>query len=180
MNSSSLKEIDSRLTRHSHAVEKILIFVLWLCAIIMFLILGCGIFKIGKAIYYMFADPAHEKAVLSHILNGLELIFVSPLIYLLMLSLLKYINAVKPRIEPDLAKKNKYLNNALLEIMTVKTLSVALFISILILHSIELLLENNMTINNLMYHGILLIILIGYYYLLDILAGALKKHLLEG
>jgi hypothetical protein len=168
---------------HSNFVEEILIWSLKFCAIIMFLILFCGVFKIAVGVFNMFHQffvcSKSESTLLSAVLNGLELIFVSPLIYLLMLSIFKYINAVRIRFEPDLNKKIKYLNNALLEIMTVKILSVALFISIIILHAIDLILKNEMNANIIIYSGTLLIILIGYYFLLDILANGLRKRLLE-
>jgi len=174
-------KISVKLDFHSAVVEKCLIVSLWFCASIMFLIQLCGIFKIFNGIYVMFYQslkfPKVKESLLSDILNGLELIFVSPLIYLLVLSLLKYINVVKPRSESDLNKKSRYLNNALLEIMTVKLLSVALFISILVLRSIDLVFNDEMSPHLILYIAVLLVILIVYYYVLDLLAENIKKHL---
>ena len=106
------------LQKHSKSVEKALSVCLWCCAVVMFLIFACGVYDIGKGIFLMFAG--HPGHLISAILNGLELIFVSPLIYLLMLSLYKYVNAVQPQPIEHLKEKTKYLNNVMLEITTVK------------------------------------------------------------
>ena len=94
-----------------------------------------------------------------------------------MLSRTKYINSVQPRPIEKLKEKGVYLNNAMLEIMTVKILSVSLFISILILHAIDLILLDQMTVHLIVFIGVLMVILIAYYCILDHYAHELKKFL---
>jgi hypothetical protein len=164
------------LLKHSTIIEKVLLIFLWCCAGIMFVILCGGMYVIILGVYRVIVCKPHTEPI-SVILNGLELIFVSPLIYLLMLSLTKYINSVQPRPIEKLKEKGVYLNNAMLEIMTVKILSVSLFISILILHAIDLVLLDEMTTHLIVFIGVLLVILIAYYCILDHYAKELKKFL---
>lgn len=174
--------MDPAFLQHSRVVDKVMIICLWCSAGVMFLIIGCGVYQIIAGIYHMIvlAGEAGKGRLVSEILNGLELIFVSPLIYLLMLSLAKYINAVQPKPIEQLKNKHTYLNNAMLEITTVKILSVSLFISILILHAIDVVLADGMTTHLIIYIGVLLVTLIVYYCILDRCAAELKKLLVEG
>ena len=174
-----ITKIESTVNSHSSLVEKGLVAGLGCCAIVMFATLGCGIYLLGAAFVHVFTTKQGGTQLLGEILNALEIVFVSPLVYLLMLSLFKYISAVKPRVDQDLRKKTIYLDNAQLEILTVKSLSVSLFTSILILHALELILAGAMTTQMVLTIGIILLILIGYYWILDKLAGELKKRLDE-
>jgi hypothetical protein len=173
------QKFESAINRHGDVVVKGLLVGLWCSAIAMFAVMGFGLYKIGLAIYDQISGKVAAISLLSEILNALELIFVSPLVYLLMLSLLKYISAVRPRLNPDLKQRAKYIDNAQLEIITVKILSTSLFISILILHSLELILSARMTTQLIAFIGVILGILIIYYFILDYLSGELKRRIHE-
>ncbi len=131
-----------------------------------------GIVKIAFGIYQECSNS--DNTGLIKILEGLELIFVAPLSYLLILSLTKYISATKPEINPSLEIKKKYINHSSLEITNVKILTTSLFISILLLHSIRLILQKEMSYNLIIYVLSLIVILIVYYLMLDSVANKLR------
>ncbi|OQP59675.1 hypothetical protein A3860_36510 [Niastella vici] len=175
----STDKTESAITLHGKIVETGLLIGLWVSAFIMFITLGIGLYKIIHGLVVEFMPLETKKVLINELLEGLELIFVSPLAYLLVLSLLKYNSAVKPRLNPDLKTKSKYIGNAKLEITTVKSLSVSLFISIIILHTMEDIFTGKLTLTLITIIGFLLAILICWYYLLDRLSDELEKKIIE-
>jgi len=171
-----IEKLRRRLFQHSKLVLDILIFFSWLTSAIMFIIVSAGIFTIlwGVLFELQILKADDENIGIIKILHGLELIFVSPLLYFLILSLIKYFSAIKPEVDPDLSKKKEYVKHSLHEITNVKILTVSLFISLLILHSIKLVLQKEMDSSSIVYIISILIILIGYYFILDNVAEKLR------
>lgn len=162
---------------HSKFITIGFIVALWIATLVMFLLMSCGIYKAGLGMFLEF--KGEELAGLIKILGGLELIFVSPLIYLLVLSLTKYISATRPEIDKIGANssphtKRKFINFAMMEIINVKTLIVGLFISILTLHSIQFILEDVSHSLPTIFIVAIFAILIVYYFVLDHLAEGLR------
>jgi len=175
----STDKTESAITLLGKIVETGLLIGLYFSAFIMFVTFGIGLYKIIHGLAVEFMPLETKKALINEFLEGLELIFVSPLAYLLLLSLLKYNSAVRPRLNPDLKIKTKYIGNAKLEITTVKSLTVSLFISIIILHTMEEIFTGKATLLLIAIIGILIAILIGWYYLLDRLSDELEKKIIE-
>ncbi len=176
-------KITQHLKTHSTVISVIFLIFLWLTALAMFLIISFGLYHIGNAIYtFLFGTLSSETSkgnVLIEILHGLEFVFVSPIFYLLVLSLTKYVMATKPEIDPDtdlLNKKRTFMRHSMLEFINVKVFTVGLFISLLILHALKLILEGSMNVNSIIYIGALAIILLRYYVILDRVAEKSSSH----
>ncbi len=174
---SSEDNLQKHFRLHSRFIINGLLGTLWVTTIIMFTLIIVGIYKIGWGIYFEFSN--NDTNGLIAILDGIEVIFLSPLIYLLTLSLTKYISATRPEVDSgdphsNPESKRKFINFAIMEIMNVKTLIVGLFISILTLHSLkEILLDKSTSIPILSIVSILSL-LIFYYFVLDKLAEKLR------
>lgn len=174
-----LEVLSKKLDIHSNFITNAFIIALWFTSILMFIIMGVGFYKIVVGVInetHLIETIGSESNGIITILQGLELIFVSPLFYLLTLSLTKYISASKPEVNPvNIDEKRKFMNHSIMEIMNVKILSTGLFISISILHFLTLIIKNQMSDNLLLYIAVLLIILIGYYFVLDKTVEKLRK-----
>jgi hypothetical protein len=128
-----------------------------------------GIVRIGHGITLLLPlNHKLENLSIITILEGLETIFISPLAYLLMLSFTKYISATRPEINPNLEIKQDFIRHSLHEIKNVKLFLTGLFISLLILHSIKLIIEDSMTLHKSIYISLILLAMITYYFVLDI------------
>ncbi len=170
------EKLRNKLNLHSKVLLDTFIILLWITSVFMFVIIFLGSIKICHGIYLEF-KIYHETENLGiiRILEGLEFLFVSPLSYLLMLSITKYVFATKLEINPSLDIKQGFIQHSILEITNVKIYTVGLFISLLFLHSIKLILKDTMIIDKGIYIILILSGLIAYYFALDHAAEKLKK-----
>lgn len=116
-----------------------------------------------------------EEHGIVEILEGLEFIFVSPLCYLMLLSMSKYVFATRPEVNPSLEEKKMYVTNSVAEILNVKTFTTGLFISILFLHAIRIILDDAVNLKALIYLSSIIVLLISYYFTLDLILGKLRR-----
>lgn len=172
-------KLQKALEGHSKVAIASCVILLWVSVIVMLalVIFGLAIISIILLdnIFYLHKDKTGNEIIIE-IFHGLELIFLSPIPYLLMLSLTKYIYATKPELNPsDLIAKKQYMNHSFFELTNVKILNVGIFISLIIIHSITLLLKNAIIIDSVISISILLTVLFLYYYLLHKAAESLKN-----
>jgi hypothetical protein len=174
--------LKKQLLLHSQFTLKVLFAFLWITASVMFLTIIAGICKITYGIFlefYMVGNNSNDGIL--KILHGLELIFLSPLVYFLLLALCKYFSVIKPEVKAstdNLQFKREYLTHAIHEINYVKLLTISLLISILVLHAISFLIVNKLDFTGLSILATIciLLILILYYYVLDVANEKLRKE----
>lgn len=191
------RTLQTKLQSQSNFVRHAFIACLWVTSLLMYLIMLAGIIVIFKGVYEIevvkeifcffgkkefLPSNQEENEGLIEILHGLELIFVSPLFYLLISFFNKYTSLTQPQVlgpedigEVNIILRKKLVDYSLYELTIAKLLSVSLFISILISQSICLILREVMTLSSLFYLVTLILVLIGYYYLLDNLIEKLRK-----
>lgn len=168
---------------HARVSLLILFGILWIASIIMFATIAAGVLKISYGIFIEFKEISHiQNEGILEILHGLELIFLSPLIYFLILAFAKYFSIIKPEINKDikdLQEKRERLKHVIHEINYVKLLTISLFLSLLVLHSISLVIRNEFTPNgmNIIFMISILLVLIIYYYVLDTITEKLRKKI---
>ena len=173
---SQAEKLRARLNLHSKMILNVFVILLWATSILMFIIILLGIAKISQATYQEFVTCHKvENVGIIKILEGLEFVFVSPLLYLLIQSITKYVFATKPEINPSLEVKRDFIKYSILEITNVKIYTAGLFISLLFLHSIKLILQESMVVEKIIYIISILVILITYYFILDIIAEKLRR-----
>lgn len=200
----------NKLQLQSNFVKHAFVVCLWVTSLLMYLIMLAGIMVILRGItkidvvqeivnIFRHSPPANTKEVstalcqtsapdsvddnegLIEILHGMELIFVSPLFYLLISFFTKYTSLANPevqeagKIETNIARKKIVVDYLLSELTIVKLLSTGLFLSILISHSISLILRKDMTFSDLFYTIALIPVLIGYYYILHTMIEKARK-----
>ena len=167
------QKLKKRLEWHSTASVTFFIGVSWISLLLMTIIIIAGLITICLGLYVEIWGK--DKNGLVEILHGIELIFISPLPHLIITSFAKYLSATRLEVGADLEVKKKHMKHAIFEITNAKIFTVGLFISLLVLHAIDLLLQKKMDNELLIYFLPLIAILIIFYFLLDKMSGKLGE-----
>lgn len=160
-----------RFKNFSNSLSNVVLFSMIICLIISYVIMVLlfllGILKLFIGIYFEISNlNSSENEGILKMLVGLEFIFIAPIAYLLFMSLTKYLFSTKPEINPDLVEKQRFIKHAMLEIGNVKLYVTGLLISILLVHSMKLIFQEEMSFLLCICIIFILITLILYYYIL--------------
>lgn len=161
--------------RHADIMLRSLFFLIWATSVLMLIMATVGVVKVCMGVYseIVHVTASHTAGVVK-VLEGLELIFISPLVYLLVLSVTKYFHATRLEVDPALETKREFVKYSLSQIGDVKKMIVSLFITFILLHLIKSAVAGSLDQTTFFFSCIIAIILIGYYSILAIVS--LKGH----